>query len=127
MQFHSSQLFQGRPIVATDRSFLVDLHGVLERLFMDKKLRVPTVAQAIGISDRQLQRRVRTATGMTPAQYVAEFRLLRARDWLRGGVAIGDVAHAAGFSSHAYFAHLFRRRFGITPSTFRNKKKPLES
>lgn len=104
-----------------ERSFLADIENALERVFMDRKLRIPAIARAVGISDRHLQRRVRALTGMTPTQYLGEYRLLRGRDYLRAGVAVGDAAHAAGFASHAYFAHRFKKRFGVTPSVFKTK------
>ncbi len=68
-----------------------------------------------------MQRRLHKLTGKTPAQYLFEYRLSRARDFLRLDLPIGDVAHAAGFSSHAHFAHRFKAVFGITPSGFRRQ------
>jgi len=110
-----------------DQSFLIRLRAVLASVHSDKKLRIPSVARAIGVSERQFQRRVQSLTGMTPAQYLGEYRLQRASEYLHENHSIGDAAHAAGFSSHAYFAHRFKKRFGVTPSSFRKRNPTLNS
>lgn len=113
--------------ISADRAFLDVLHRALEKRFAKRSLRVAQLARAVGISERHFQRRVRTLTGMTPARYLSEYRLFRACDYLRLGGAIGDVAHATGFSSHAYFAHRFKRRFGVTPSEFQRSARGASS
>ena len=41
------------------------------------------------------------------------------------GLAIADVAYRTGFLDPAYFARLFRKRFGITPRQWRAGNAPL--
>ncbi|MDY0745213.1 AraC family transcriptional regulator [Paucibacter sp. R3-3] len=60
-------------------------------------------------------------TGETPQALVQRLRLERCRDLLGRAPAssITEIALDHGFSDPAYFARLFRRRFGITPSQCR--------
>ena len=108
-----------RSRTASDHEFVTHLHAVLNNVFAIKRLKISEIASELGVSERHLQRRVIAVTGQTPSRYLCEYRLTRALDFLRTGLAIGDVAHAAGFSSHAYFAHRFKERFGVPPRQFR--------
>lgn len=42
----------------------------------------------------------------------------------RGGASVTEVALACGFSSPAYFAQQFGRRYGCTPRAWRAACKP---
>jgi AraC-like DNA-binding protein len=67
-------------------------------------------------------------TGRSFSQHLLERRLQRAAVLLRHpawhGRKIADVAAQAGFSDLSYFNRVFRRRFGTTPSAFRNSAPP---
>ena len=43
---------------------------------------------------------------------------------VRGGASVTEVALACGFSSPAYFAQQFGRRYGCTPRAWRAACKP---
>jgi transcriptional regulator GlxA family with amidase domain len=51
--------------------------------------------------------------------YLWESRLALAVDMLRrsnGRAQIGEIAHRCGFSNHAHFSRVFKKRYGATPS-----------
>ena len=75
-------------------------------------------AQAIGIDVRTLHRRFLRATTMSFAQWRQQARLLAALEQLAGGARVLDVALAAGYASPTAFATMFKRQFGISPSSF---------
>lgn len=53
----------------------------------------------------------------TPHQYLTELRLEKARGLLKSGaVSVADACFAVGFASPASFSHLFKRRWGCSPS-----------
>ncbi len=60
----------------------------------------------------------------TPAQYVIEQRLRRAR-WLLLATkkTIAEIAFETGFSSHAHLSTVFRTRVGTTPNGFRSERR----
>jgi AraC-like DNA-binding protein len=50
--------------------------------------------------------------------------MLSVTHWLR----VSDVAYACGFNEISYFNRCFRRRFGASPSQYRNgKAEPSEA
>jgi AraC-like DNA-binding protein len=61
----------------------------------------------------------------TFSDFVLMQRLERSRHMLRapahGTRAIASIAHACGFNDLSYFNRTFRRRYGITPSDFRDR------
>jgi transcriptional regulator GlxA family with amidase domain len=76
-----------------------------------------TVGQALGqlgLSERSLHRKFKQLTGLTPAAYLRELRLERARELLLAGKAasVEAVALAVGFEDPYYFARIFHKRYG---------------
>ncbi len=114
-----------RALKPADPLFMAELLDILEHAFGDSRLRVSDIARACGMSDRHFAHCLRSVTGKTPAQYLTEYRLIRARHFLRAGAGLADAAQLAGFASQAYFAELFTRRFGETPSELNPASRAL--
>ncbi|MFW5845278.1 MAG: AraC family transcriptional regulator [Planctomycetota bacterium] len=77
-------------------------------------------AAACGWSDYHFRRRFRHYTGRSPQDYLLARRLQRAAADLCGGNApVAVIAQRNGFGHAGHFARLFRRRFGCSPSAFR--------
>lgn len=59
--------------------------------------------------------------GMTPLEYLTDFRLKKANELLlTTDYKISEIASACGFNTPSYFIRLFKRRQGVTPNEFRN-------
>lgn len=86
----------------------------------DPGLGAARVAAAIGISERQLSR-VFAADGISVPRHILSCRLDLARALLARPDAgpVSDVAARCGFTSPAYFSHVFRERFGVRASELR--------
>jgi AraC-like DNA-binding protein len=81
------------------------------------------VARQAALTPKQVQRLFGT-TGFTFSEFVLEQRLLLAQRLLSGTGGhrekISTIAHNAGFGDLSYFNRSFRRRFGMTPSEWRD-------
>jgi signal transduction histidine kinase/CheY-like chemotaxis protein/streptogramin lyase/AraC-like DNA-binding protein len=99
-----------------DRGFLDRLSRLVARHHPEPDLDVKRLADALGMSDRQLQRKLKALVSLGPSEYLRAYRLQMALDRLRAGERVGAVAMAVGFSSQAYFSTCFRARFGYPPS-----------
>ena len=77
-----------------------------------------TLAQEMAISRRQLNRKIKEYTGLTPNKYIVEIRLQKARNLLEQSpnLTIKEVSYKVGFSKTEYFSKLFKARFGKNPS-----------
>ncbi len=80
--------------------------------------RMDTVAQAIGVSRRQLQRIFTDKLATSPARFRRKVRLDRAHQMLANAEAsVTEVAMATGFKSRSYFWRCYRKEFGRPPSS----------
>lgn len=74
------------------------------------------IAEAIGISTRQLERLFGRYLNSTPKHYFMEMRLHRARNLLlQTEQSVTEIAMACGFTSTSHFAKVFRAQFGKSP------------
>lgn len=94
-------------------------HITLERLG-DTNFKVGDLADDLSVSTRQLFRRVKQLTGLTPNQYLQEARLEAARRMLeqKRFSSVKSVAYEVGFKDTRYFSRQYKARFGRLPSGY---------
>ena len=75
------------------------------------------LAKAMEISNSHLVRKVKKLTGITPNQYVRQYRLDAALKFLQEGtyITVRQTASAVGFINVGYFNRKFTARFNISP------------
>ncbi|POX54743.1 AraC family transcriptional regulator [Streptomyces sp. Ru71] len=96
--------------------------AVRDRL-ADELLAPPSLADLaadLGLSRYQLLRAFRTATGVPPYAWLAQYRVTRARGLLESGLRPAEVAGLVGFADQAHLTRWFRRVLGVTPAAYRN-------
>jgi len=98
---------------------------VVELNYQDCDLKLAQMAHKMGISERQLQRKLRSQTGHTPSEYVRSYRLSKSLEFLLAGNSVRETARAVGFSSQAYFASCFKAEYGRTPTEYRDRRTNL--
>jgi len=104
---------------ARDRRFIERAEHALEKHHSDADLSLAQLASLLAMSERQLQRKLKAVTNVTPREYVRNFRLAKALHMLETGERASDVAFAVGFTSQSYFTSCFKARFGVTPTEVR--------
>jgi AraC-like DNA-binding protein len=81
---------------------------------------VVSLAAAAHLSRSVFSERFTTVMGVSPALYVARWRMHLAATWLRSDrLTVADVASRLGYESEASFSRAFKRFMGAPPSTFR--------
>ncbi len=86
-------------------------------------LTVSGLARSLGISRRSLELLFQPL-GETPAHRLAETKLRRVRALLlSSSQSIARIASDCGFPSVVYLAGLFKRRYGVTMSAFRKRRR----
>lgn len=92
---------------------------------LDEDLTVPALARRACMSDRNFARAFRRETGMTPAAYVENARVERARIALESGdLPVEEIARLAGFGTVETLRRAFRRRVGVSPIDYRTRFRP---
>lgn len=77
------------------------------------------LARIAGMSRYQVIRAFRTVTGMTPHAWQLNLRVNLARERMRHGDSLSDVAQRLGFADQAHFQRVFKAHTGVTPGRFR--------
>jgi AraC family transcriptional regulator of adaptative response / methylphosphotriester-DNA alkyltransferase methyltransferase len=95
---------------------------VMVQRYYRSELTVESVAKALAISPRQLQR-IYAQFGDTTFHGDLVGRRLEAAVRLLStpSITVRDVAQRVGFHQSPHFARAFRRRYGVSPSTYRAK------
>jgi transcriptional regulator GlxA family with amidase domain len=86
---------------------------------MHRTLDVASLARRVGLSQRSFYRKFVAATGDSPARFIEAVRLDAARTLLSQGLTLKAVAAQVGLAPTARLTRVFQRRFGISPSLFR--------
>lgn len=83
----------------------------------DEHYSVEALSRDVGVSERQLQRKLKQTTNKTPNQLITSVRLHRAKELIISGESnISEACYETGFSSPSYFSKCFKKEFGKTPT-----------
>lgn len=89
---------------------------------LHERLRAADLAQAAGVSERQLHRKLREALGTSPHELMVRMRIQAAAEALtNSGDSLADIALNHGFCDQSAFTQQFRKRTGMTPRQFRQR------
>ncbi len=96
--------------------------NLLEARFQEVHLQISEVARTLHITPNHLSKLFRSEVGMSALDYLQAVRLEHALHLLQDhSLTVQEVAHESGFETGNYFARLFRRKIGMTPSAFRKQ------
>ena len=106
-----------------DRAFLDKIVSYVLSNLTEGKLGVEDLASHMCLSSGQLNRKVKSITGITTQNYMLRLRLEQARLMLQNepDSPVADVAYRCGFEDAASFSRAFKRTLGSTPSQIRGK------
>lgn len=106
-----------------DRKFINEFTALVESNLSNEDFAVDDICKKIGISRVQLYRKVKALIGYNVNDYILHVRLQKARFLLsKENLTISEVSYRVGFSSQGYFSTVFKSKFGVTPSEFKEKK-----
>lgn len=102
-----------------DEVLLKDLICDIERNMGMEGFSVENLAKDIGISQKQLYRKVKQLTGMTPVGYIRKMRMMKAHALLsQKGFTVKEVLYMVGMSNMTYFTKCFTEEYGISPKDY---------
>lgn len=76
-------------------------------------------------SEMHVLRQFKVGMGMTPHRYLTQVRLEQARRLIGAGLPLADAALQAGFADQSHLTRNFRRRYGVTPATYRKQRDAI--
>ena len=105
----------GRTVESSDAQFLEEVKEAIESHMDDSRFTVEWLADEVGISPRQLRRKLRDLINLSPSGYVRMVRLEHAAQLLKGNAGnVSEVAYRVGFHDPRYFSRVFRQTFSVS-------------
>ena len=93
---------------------------IIEERLADPHFTVHQMADLLGMSRTRLHRLARRRLGTSPGRMLRCARLTRsAKLLLSTDQRVGRIAREVGYPDPAHFTRSFKRRFGVTPTTYR--------
>lgn len=89
---------------------------------LDQPVELSKLASVTGLSLSHFKSWFKEETGTTPLDYVLRFKIEQAQQLLRKKeIAITSIAFETGFQNSQYFASVFRKFTGMSPSEYRKE------
>jgi AraC-like DNA-binding protein len=108
-----------KTVSLSDEKFLNGVMVCVEKNWNENKLSVAEFAHELGMSKSQLDRKLKVLSGLSPNDFVKEYRLRKAISLMEDGTMnIAEITMAIGFTNLSYFTKRFRKRFGKAPSEY---------
>jgi len=80
---------------------------------------IASLARASAMSRSAFFDRFRRTVGMAPMEYLLHWRMVLAKDLLRGqDISVAEIARRVGYGSASAFSVAFTRHVGVPPSTY---------
>ena len=106
--------------------WLEEVKEVCEAHLADAGFGVDWLADALDVSTRTLQRRLKETSGLTPGAFLRTMRLERAAQLLeRDAESVSEVAAAVGYTDAESFSRAFRQGFGMPPTAYVAQRGPM--
>lgn len=101
-----------------DQKFIDKLTDTVMNNFRESTFNLKSLAQAMFVSERQLQRKTKALLDVSPVDYIREFRLKVAVKLLKEGHQISIASDNSGFGSLSSFSQSFKKHYGMTPKEY---------
>lgn len=105
--------------VSPDERFLMEVTRIIEDQIDDPELNVQALGTQLDTGTKQLYRKVKLLTGLTPVEYIRSIRMKKAAMLLgQSKFTVAEVMYMVGFSNPSYFSRCFQAAFGRTPREY---------
>lgn len=102
-----------------DEKLLADITKIIEDKVSDSELSVNRLSELSGISSKQIYRKIKQLTGLTPVDYIRSIRMKKAAMLLaQQKFSVAEVMYLVGFSNYSYFSKCFQAKYGKTPKQY---------
>ena len=119
-------------LALTDKNLLLQLLQLKRQVYADipaimeanyaNPISIADLAYLSGRSLSAFKRDFFAIYQFTPAQWIREKRLAKAKEMLTTEMPVSDICYSLGFESVSHFSRLFKSYYGITPSSLKTDK-----
>lgn len=104
-----------------DLAFIRKVNAIIDERSKVDGCSVDKVAELVGMSTRNFNRKMNTIFSMTPNKYILKYKMHMAKRMLDEGNRPGEVSAALNFSTTSYFAKCFKDEFGVNPKEYQSR------
>ncbi len=111
----------GNSMTSIDKKFLTTFQSIVDSNMSNPKLGANYIASEMNISRIQLYRKIKQLLNLSIQNYIIEKRLMYSKKLILEGYNINEIYEKLGFSSATYFTVAFKKRFNVSPSTYKKQ------
>lgn len=109
-----------------DEKLLADITKIIDDNVADSEFNVNKLSELSDISTKQIYRRIKQLTGLSPVDYIRTIRMKKAAMLLaQNKFSVAEVMYLVGFSNYSYFSKCFSNQFGTSPKQFSESGKEI--
>ena len=118
-----ARLTEKKQSVSNQNEYIQTAWKLIEQNFSNPDFCVATLAKAVGFNPNYFSVLFKKFTGKPLVRALCDYRLERACKTLKfTNRTIKDVALSCGFSDELYFSRVFRKKYGIPPTEYRDRE-----
>ena len=123
-QFMKEPTSQMCTLSLLDKKFMDRAMGIIEKNVANSEFNISMFVQEMGVGRTVLFNKLKKIIGQSPNDYIMTIRLKKAVCLLENNpeLNITEISEMTGFNSVAYFGRVFKERYKMTPSDYRNMK-----
>lgn len=123
-QLYENVSSEASPLIPnTDLSILKNMLGFIQQSYAER-ITLAEIAASGSVGQSKCCKLFAKYIGQTPNGYLIQHRLEKSTELLKStDMTVTEIAHEVGFSAGSYYAEMFRRRSGTSPSAYRKKYK----
>jgi AraC-like DNA-binding protein len=119
---------EGRSLQSEDIQLLQKVVDFIDTHIADDSFSVENIAQDLFMSRTKLFRRMKLITGMSPTEFIINYRLKLAAEMIKNRTGnMSEIALSVGYKNPSHFSDSFRKFHGCAPSEFQSRPDCNES
>lgn len=108
-------------VSSRDRQFMEKILRIVEEHISREDFMVEELAANAGMSQSQLQRKLKALINQSPNQLIRSVRLQRAKELIsKNAGTISEISYMVGYGDPGYFTKSYKSYFGVLPSDEKN-------
>ena len=109
------------PVISRkELKWLEEVEAIILKSLTRKPFTLGDLASELYISQRQMSRKIKSITGLTPNRYIRSIRLHRAKVLLETEdfTTLSEISYSIGMENTTHFSQLFEQEFGKRPHDY---------
>ena len=110
------------PAMSGDDMLIQKIINYINENISDPDIKGESIANYVGMSRMNLHRKLKALVGLSSGDFIRTVRLENAKkELLNTNKTITEITYDLGFSSPSYFYICFVKKFGVSPTEFRER------